>query len=152
MNVPYATTLQGEVIYDNVKTEMSSSSKERDIGFYFSHQGVEDTDWKTSFSIEYRQNVAGVAGDNQLAPSFQINKKFWGACMKLFGMMNKRPGCEKIRLEKKIEKLSKKKGKEEEIAKLKYDLLGVEKKIAKINGDTVKMAMIDKEIALGWTK
>lgn len=70
--------------------------------------------------------------------------------MKLFGMMNKKPGCEKIRIEKEINKLAKKKGTEEKIAALKYQLLGVEKQIAQINGDKQTVAKLDKELALGW--
>lgn len=150
LNVPYATTLDGEVIYDNVRTDLSATTPEKDIGVYFSHNGEGETDWKTSFSIEYRQNVAGVAGDDKIAPSLQISKKFYGACMKLFGMMNKKPGCEKVRLQKEIKKLSKKKGTEDKIAALKYQLLGVEKQIAHINGDKQTVAKIDKELALGW--
>jgi subtilisin family serine protease len=152
LNIPTATNLYGDIIYQDHKADMKQKTKEQNFGVYYSHQAENETDWKTTFSLEYRQNVAGVGGDNKFVPAMQVSKKFWGACMSFFGMKNERPGCQKIRLEEKIEKLSKKKGKEKEIAELKYQLLGVEKQIAKINGDDVKMAKLDKQLALGWNR
>jgi subtilisin family serine protease len=134
LNVPYATTLNGDVVYDNVKTDMSTKTPERDIGVYYSHQGEGETDWKTSFSLEYRQNVAGVEGDNKFVPSFNISKKFWGACMKIFGMANNKPFCKKIRAEQKLAKLNKNKKKN------KKAIDKTEKEIASLN----------KELALAW--
>ena len=150
LNVPYATTLDGEVVYDDIRADISSKTPEKDIGIFYSSQPDSDLEWKTSFSLEYRQNVAGVAGDNKFVPAFNVSKKFWGACLSFFGKRNEKPGCQKIRLEKKIAKLSKNKGKEKEIADLKYKLLGVDREIAKINGDNKTMVKLDKELALSW--
>ena len=131
LNVPYATTLNGDVVYDNVKTDMSAKTPERDIGFYYSHQGEGETDWKTSFSFEYRQNVAGVDGDNKFVPSFNVSKRFYGACMKIFGMANNKPFCKKVRAEKKLAKLNKNKKKNKKaIAKAKKEIASLNKELA----------------------
>jgi subtilisin family serine protease len=155
LNIPYATTLSGDVVYDNVKTDMSAKTPERDIGVYYSHQGEGETDWKTSFSLEYRQNVAGVAGDNKFVPAFNVSKKFWGACMSFFGKRNERPGCQKIRAKEKLAKLSKQKGKEKEIADLKLKMIDIDMQIAKINGVSDKAIAkmeVDRKMALGWNR
>jgi hypothetical protein len=60
LNVPYATTLDGEVVYDNVRADLSSNTPEKDIGIFYSTQADNELEWKTSFSLEYRQNVAGL--------------------------------------------------------------------------------------------
>jgi subtilisin family serine protease len=151
MNVPYATTMNGEVLYDNIKTDLSNTSTEKDIGFYYTYNGTEETDWKTSFSIEYRQNVAGVSGDDKIAPTMSISKKFWGACIKIFGMANNQPGCVKMRLEKKLAKLLKKKNKEKEIQEVRLQLMENEKKIAKIRGDELP-GNTTKETAIAWNQ
>jgi len=153
LNVPYATTLNGEVIYDNVRADLSAKTPEKDIGIYYSSQPKSDLEWKTSFSLEYRQNVAGVEGDNKFVPAMQVSKKFWGACMSFFGMQNERPGCQKIRAEEKLSKLMKQKGKEKEIADLKLKMIDIDMQIAKINGVSDKAIAemeMDRKIALGW--
>jgi subtilisin family serine protease len=155
LNVPYATTLDGEVIYDNVRANLSANTPEKDIGIYYSSQPESELEWKTSFSIEYRQNVAGVAGDNKFAPAVQVSKKFWGACMSFFGMKNERPGCQKIRAEEKLSKLMSQKGKEKEIAELKLELDNIDQQIAKINGNSdraVAQTQPNRKMALGWNK
>ena len=134
LNIPSATNLNGDIIYQDHRADMRQQTKEKNIGMYYSHQAENETDWQTTFSIEYRQNVAGVAGDDKVAPQLQVSKRFWGACMKIFGMANNKPFCKKIRAEKKLAKLKKGKNKKA-IAK-------VEKQIATLN----------KEIALGWNK
>jgi subtilisin family serine protease len=155
LNVPYATTLDGEVIYDNVRADLSAKTPEKDIGIYYSSQPESELEWKTSFSIEYRQNVAGVAGDNKFVPAMQVSKKFYGACMSFFGMKNERPGCQKIRAEEKLSKLMKQKGKEKEIADLKLKLEDINQQIAVIHGTSdrdVAQTQTDRKAALGWNR
>ena len=151
LNVPYATTADGQILYDSVKTDLSQKTQEKNIGFYYSYNGEEDTDWKTSFSIEYRQNVAGVGGDDKIAPSMSVSKKFWGACVSIFGMKNMQPGCVKMRLEKKLAKLLKKKNKEEEIQEVRLQLMENEKKIAKIMGKELP-TNTEQETAIAWNQ
>lgn len=96
LHVPYATTVDGEVIYQDVQTSLKQTSKEKNIGLYYASDGQEDTDWKTSFSIEYRQNAAGEEGRNQFVPGIQISKKFWGSC-KFLWWENEKEFCKKLK-------------------------------------------------------
>jgi hypothetical protein len=75
LHVPYATTVDGEVIYQDVQTSLKQTSKEKNIGLYYASDGQEDTDWKTSLSIKYRQNVAGEEETN-LFQEFKLVKSF----------------------------------------------------------------------------
>jgi hypothetical protein len=114
-------------------------------------------EWKTSFSLEYRHNAAGVSGDNKFVPAMQVSKKFWGACMSFFGMKNERPGCQKIRTEEKLSKLMKQKGKEKEIADLKLELEDINQQIAVIHGKSDRavaqtQTQTDRKAALGWNR
>jgi hypothetical protein len=158
LNVPYATTLDGEIVYDSVRADLSSKTPEKDIGIYYSNQSDNELEWKTSFSLEYRQNVAGAAGDDKFIPAMQISKKFYGACMSFFGMKNERPGCQKIRAEEKLTKLLKQSGKDAEITELRSQLADIDQQIAVIHGKGTALVAqsnnkqtVEKE-ALGWNK
>jgi len=111
LRVPHATTLNGEVMYKDTSADMSAKTPEKDIGFYYAKSGANELEWTTSFNIEYRNNVAGVAGDNDVVSGLQISKKFYGACKKLFGMANNKPFCKKVRAEQELAKLNKNKKK-----------------------------------------
>jgi len=76
LHIPYATTLDGEVQYKDVHTSLKQTSTEKNIGIYYSSNSEEDIGWKTSFSLEYRKNIAGVKDENKIVPGIQISKKF----------------------------------------------------------------------------
>jgi hypothetical protein len=155
LNVPYATTLAGEVVYDNVRADLTQSTPEKNFGVYYNHSGETDLEWKTTLSLEYRQNVAGVAGDNKFVPALQVSKKFWGACVSLFGMQNERPGCQKIRAEEKLAKLLRASGNEKEIADLKHKMIEIDMQIAKIHGVSEKAIAeieVERKMALAWNR
>jgi hypothetical protein len=154
LNVPYATTLAGEVVYDNVRADLTQSTPEKNFGVYYNHNGETDLEWKTTFSLEYRQNVAGVAGDNKFVPALQVSKKFWGACVSLFGMQNERPGCQRIRAEEKLAKLLRETGNDAEIAELRSQLVAIDQQIAVIHGKgtTLVAKKVNTKEALSWNK
>ncbi len=141
LNVPYATTLDGEIVYDKVRADLSSKTPEKDIGMFYSTQSDNELEWKTSFSLEYRQNAAGVAGDNKFVPGMQVSKKFYGACMNFFGFKNERPGCQKIRTEEKLAKVLQQPGKEAEIMQLQTQLADIDQQIAVIHGKGTRLAL-----------
>ena len=141
LNVPYATTLDGEIVYDKVRADLSSKTPEKDIGMFYSTQSDNELEWKTSFSLEYRQNAAGVAGDNKFVPGMQVSKKFYGACMNFFGFKNERPGCQKIRTEEKLAKVLQQSGKEAEIMQLQTQLADIDQQIAVIHGKGTRLEL-----------
>lgn len=127
LKVPYATTFNGEVLYKDTSADMSAKTPETDLGFYFSKTGANELEWTTSFNVEYRQNVAGVAGDNDVVSNLRIGKKFWGACKKIFGMANNKPFCKKVRAEQKLKKLAKNTKKNAvKIAELKSEIASID--------------------------
>ena len=111
LSVPYATTMNGDILYDDIQVDMKSKSKEKNLAIYYSNQTQIETEWKTSFSLEYRQNISGISGDNNIVPTLSVSKKFWGACSRFLGMQNNKPFCKKIRAEKKLKQLEKNKEK-----------------------------------------
>ena len=76
ISVPYATTLDGEIIYDNVKTNLRSQTPEKNLGLYYTDMGESETDWRMKYNAEYRNNIAGQAGKNGPEFGIQIERKF----------------------------------------------------------------------------
>ena len=63
-------------IFKENYTPPKQTSTEKNIGIYYSSNSEEDIGWKTSFSLEYRKNIAGVKDENKIVPGIQISKKF----------------------------------------------------------------------------
>ena len=96
VSVPYATTAEGDIVYDNVKANLKTRTPERNLGLYYTETGETDLDWNVRFSTEYRQNLAGESGKKGVGFGIQVEKKFWGSCG--FGpWLNMREFCVKMR-------------------------------------------------------
>ena len=76
ISVPYATTFDGEIIYDNVKANLRSQTPEKNLGLYYTNSGESEADWRMKVNTEYRNNIAGQSGKNGLEFGIQIEKKF----------------------------------------------------------------------------
>lgn len=76
LSVPYATTLDGEIIYSNVKASLKTSSPERNIGLYYTDKANEELDWNFRVNTEYRNNIAGQDGKNGFGFGLFVDKKF----------------------------------------------------------------------------
>jgi hypothetical protein len=76
ISVPYATTFDGEIIYDNVKANLKSQTPEKNLGLYYTDSGESETDWKLKYNAEYRNNVAGQPGKNGVEFGVQVERKF----------------------------------------------------------------------------
>jgi hypothetical protein len=90
LEVPESRTLDGTVNYTNIESDMSSSTMEKDIGFFFSHTPTDDMDASFNFKAEYRQDVAGVDGQDGVNVAFNYVKKLNTNC-KFLWMKN--PKC-----------------------------------------------------------
>jgi subtilisin family serine protease len=96
ISVPYATTLDGDVIYDNVKANLKTRTPERNLGFYYTENGETDLDWNVRFNTEFRNNLAGESGKNGIGFGITVEKRFWGSCG--FGpWLNMKEFCVKMR-------------------------------------------------------
>jgi subtilisin family serine protease len=96
ISVPYATTLDGDVVYDNVKANLKTRTPERNLGFYYTENGETDLDWNVRFNTEFRNNLAGESGKNGIGFGITVEKRFWGSCG--FGpWLNMKEFCVKMR-------------------------------------------------------
>ena len=96
ISVPYATTLDGDVVYDNVKANLKTRTPERNLGLYYTENGETDLDWNVRFNTEFRNNLAGESGKNGVGFGITVEKRFWGSCG--FGpWLNMKEFCVKMR-------------------------------------------------------
>jgi subtilisin family serine protease len=76
VSVPYATTAEGDILYDNVKANLKTRTPERNLGLYYTETAETDLDWNVRFSTEYRHNLAGESGNKSVGFGIQVEKKF----------------------------------------------------------------------------
>ena len=96
ISVPYATTLDGDVVYDNVKANLKTRTPERNLGFYYTENGETDLDWNVRFNTEFRNNLAGESGTNGVGFGITVEKRFWGSCG-IGPWLNMKEFCVKMR-------------------------------------------------------
>ena len=95
LEVAESVNLDGTINYTNIKSDLTQSTKEKNIGFFYNHTPTHDLDASWNFSAEYRQDVAGQAGNDGINVGFNYVKKFSGACGFLFW---KNPKCYNLSL------------------------------------------------------
>ena len=76
LSIPYATTLDGEIIYSDVKASLKTTTPERNIGLYYTDKANEELDWNFRINAEYRNNIAGQEAKNGFGFGLFIDKKF----------------------------------------------------------------------------
>ena len=90
LSVPRAVTLNGDVINEDVRSDISTKTFERNVGFYYSQDPVNEMDAGIKFKAEYRQNIAGQDGKNGVNLGLSYVKKLNTNC-KFLWMKN--PKC-----------------------------------------------------------
>jgi subtilisin family serine protease len=90
LEVAESVNLDGTINYTNIRSDLTQSTKEKNIGFYLNHTPTHDTDAAYKFTAEYRQDVAGESGRDGVNLAMNYTKKFWGSC-KFLWMKN--PKC-----------------------------------------------------------
>jgi len=90
LEVAESVNLDGTINYTNITSDLTQSTKEKNIGFYLNHTPTHDTDASYNFTAEYRQDVAGQSGRDGINLAMNYTKKFWGSC-KFLWMKN--PKC-----------------------------------------------------------
>jgi len=90
MEVAESVNLDGTINYTNIKSDLTQKHKEKNIGFFYNHTPTHDTDATFNFTAEYRQDIAGVNGNDGVELGMNYVKKFWGSC-KFLWMKN--PKC-----------------------------------------------------------
>jgi hypothetical protein len=90
LTVPESRTLDGQVNYTNIESDMSSNKIEKNVGFFYNHTPTNDMDASFNFKAEYRQDIAGQDGHDGVSLGFNYVKKLHTNC-KFLWMKN--PKC-----------------------------------------------------------
>ena len=80
LEVAESVNLDGTLNYTNFKSDLTQTTKEKNLGFFYSKTPDHDLDASFNFSAEYRQDVAGQNGKDGVNVAFNYVKKFSGAC------------------------------------------------------------------------
>ena len=90
LEVAESVNLDGTINYTDIKSDLTQTTKEKNLGFFYSKTPEHDLDATFNFSAEYRQDVSGQAGSDGIQLGMNYVKKFSGACGFLFW---KNPKC-----------------------------------------------------------
>jgi hypothetical protein len=90
LEVAESVNLDGTINYTDIKSDLTQSTKEKNIGFFYSKTAEHDLDATFNFTAEYRQDVAGQSGKDGVNLAMNYVKKFNGGC-KFLWMKN--PKC-----------------------------------------------------------
>jgi hypothetical protein len=90
LEVAESVNLDGTINYTDIKSDLAQSTKEKNLGFFYSKTPEHDLDATINFTAEYRQDVAGQSGKDGVNLAFNYVKKFNGGC-KFLWMKN--PKC-----------------------------------------------------------
>ena len=90
LDVPESRTLDGQVNYTTINSNMANDTYEKDIGFYFKHTPKNDGDFSLKLSTEYRQDIAGQKDNNGVEFGIHFIKKLNWNCQFLY---LKNPKC-----------------------------------------------------------
>ena len=80
LEVAESVNLDGTINYTNINSDLSQTHKEKNIGFFYTHTSKDDMDASFNFSIEHRQDIAGVDGNDGIAVGFNYVKKLALSC------------------------------------------------------------------------
>jgi hypothetical protein len=90
LEVAESVNLDGTINYTDIKSDLTQSTKEKNLGFFYSKTPEHDLDATFNFTAEYRQDVAGESGKDGVNLAMNYVKKFNGGC-KFLWMKN--PKC-----------------------------------------------------------
>ena len=76
VSIPYATSAEGDVLYNDVKANLKTRTPEKNLGLYYTERGESDMDWSMRYNAEYRKDVAGETGKNNLGFGIQVERRF----------------------------------------------------------------------------
>ena len=90
LNVPEARTIDGQVIHTDINSSLAGGEQEINYGIYYGKEKIGEMDSGFNFKAEYRQNIAGVNGNDGINVGFNYIKKLNTNC-KFLWMKN--PKC-----------------------------------------------------------
>ena len=90
LSVPEYRTLDGQVINKDISSSLADGKQEVNYGIYYGKDKIGTMDSAFNLKAEYRQNIAGVEGNNGVTLGFNFVKKLHTNC-KFLWMKN--PKC-----------------------------------------------------------
>jgi len=76
VSVPTATSVDGDVLYNDVRANLKTRTPEKNLGLYYTERGESDMEWSMRYNVEYRKDVAGETGKNNLGVGIQVERRF----------------------------------------------------------------------------
>jgi hypothetical protein len=80
LEVAESINLDGTINYETINSNLAQTTKEKNIGFFYTHQPTHDMDATFNFSVEHRQDIAGVEGNDGIELGVNYMKKLTLAC------------------------------------------------------------------------
>jgi len=80
LEVAESVNLDGTINYTNFQSDLTQTTKEKNLGFFYNKTSDHDLDASFNFTAEYRQDVAGQNGQDGINVAMSYVKKFSGAC------------------------------------------------------------------------
>tara|TARA_B100000900_G_scaffold318888_1_gene278029 strand:- start:323 stop:766 length:444 start_codon:yes stop_codon:yes gene_type:complete len=80
LEVAESVNLDGTINHKTITSDLTQSTKEKNIGFYFAKTPEHDLDSTFNFTAEYRQDVSGQEGKDGIALGFNFIKKLHLSC------------------------------------------------------------------------
>jgi hypothetical protein len=80
LEVAESVNLDGTINYSTINSTLKQSTKEKNIGFFYSHKPTHDMDASINFSVEHRQDISGVKGNDGMHVGFSLIKKLALVC------------------------------------------------------------------------
>tara|TARA_B100000073_G_C23490407_1_gene475388 strand:- start:161 stop:595 length:435 start_codon:yes stop_codon:yes gene_type:complete len=80
LEVAESVNLDGTINYTTINSDLSQSHQERNFGFFYTHSPEHEMDASFNFSIEHRQDISGVEGNDGIEVGFNYVKKLALSC------------------------------------------------------------------------
>ena len=80
LEVAESVNLDGSINYETINSNLKQNTKEKNIGFFYSHSPTHEMDASFNLSVEHRQNISGVDGNDGIQVGFNFIKKLALVC------------------------------------------------------------------------
>ena len=80
LEVAESVNLDGTINYETIHSSLKQNTKEKNIGFFYSHKPTHEMDASFNLSIEHRQDISGVKDNDGVQVGFHYIKKLALVC------------------------------------------------------------------------
>ena len=80
LEVAESVNLNGTINYTDIKSDLTHTTKEKNLGFFYSKTPEHDLDASFNFTAEYRQDIAGQDGEDGIQLGVNYIKKLILSC------------------------------------------------------------------------